>query len=49
MKIIKNMEFIQTKDPIIKKPIIIAAMQDMGKCRQYSYQFHKSIIKDRVI
>jgi len=30
------MQFSQNEEPDIKKPIIIAAMQDMGNVRKYS-------------
>ena len=45
MKIIKNMEFIQTKDPSIKKPIIIAAMQDMGNVGSLVINFINKSLK----
>ena len=45
MKIIKNMEFIQTKDQIIKKPIIIAAMQDMGNVGSIVINFINQSLK----
>ena len=45
MKIIKNMEFIQTKDPNIKKPIIIAAMQDMGNVGSIVINFINQSLK----
>ena len=45
MKIIKNMEFIQTRDPNIKKPIIIAAMQDMGNVGSIVINFINQSLK----
>ena len=45
MKIIKNMEFIQTKDPSIKKPIIIEAMQDMGNVGSLVINFINKSLK----
>ena len=39
------MEFIQTKDPNIKKPIIIAAMQDMGNVGSIVINFINKSLK----
>jgi len=47
MKIIKNMEFIQEEEPDIKKPIIIAAMQDMGNVGSIVINFINKSLKSK--
>ena len=41
------MEFFQTEEPIIEKPIIIAAMQDMGNVGSIVVNFINNSLKTK--
>ena len=43
------MEFIQNEEPLVKKPIIIAAMQDMGNVGSIVINFINESLKTKKI
>ena len=42
-----NMEFIQNDEPVVEKPIIIAAMQDMGNVGSIVINFINKSLKTK--